>query len=474
MYDVAIIGAGIVGTSIARELSKFDVSCVVIDKSNDIANGSTKANSGIVHAGYDAKEGTLKAKFNVLGSEMYEGICKELDVPYKRNGSLVLAFSDEDMKHIEMLYNRGLKNGVRELEIIDKNKLLSLEPNLQDNVVGALYAKTGAIVSPFELAIALGENANQNGVEFMLSTVVTKVYKENDLFVIETNNGVIKAQYLVNAAGLFADDINSMLGGQEFKIIPRRGEYCLFDKAVGNMATRTIFQTPTNKGKGILVSPTVHGNLFVGPNAIEMDKKDDVSTTKEGLEEVIKGGNRSVKGLNPRDIITSFTGVRATPSTGDFVINIPTKNAVNAAGIESPGLTASVAIAPYVVNLLQEQGLRLNRKSDFIATRQNTKLFINMTENEKKEVLKQNPLYGRIICRCEHITEGDIISAINRPLGAKTVDGVKKRVRAGMGRCQGGFCMPRVVEILARELNVSPIEITKSDKDSYILTGETK
>ncbi|MCX7951505.1 MAG: FAD-dependent oxidoreductase [Clostridiales bacterium] len=474
MYDVAIIGAGIVGTSIARELSKFDVSCVVIDKSNDIANGSTKANSGIVHAGYDAKEGTLKAKFNVLGSEMYEGICKELDVPYKRNGSLVLAFSDEDMKHIEMLYNRGLKNGVRELEIIDKNKLLSLEPNLQDNVVGALYAKTGAIVSPFELAIALGENASQNGVEFMLSTVVTKVYKENDLFVIETNNGVIKAQYLVNAAGLFADDINSMLGGQEFKIIPRRGEYCLFDKAVGNMVTRTIFQTPTNKGKGILVSPTVHGNLFVGPNAIEMDKKDDVSTTKEGLEEVIKGGNRSVKGLNPRDIITSFTGVRATPSTGDFVINIPTKNAVNAAGIESPGLTASVAIAPYVVNLLQEQGLRLNRKSDFIATRQNTKLFINMTENEKKEVLKQNPLYGRIICRCEHITEGDIISAINRPLGAKTVDGVKKRVRAGMGRCQGGFCMPRVVEILARELNVSPIEITKSDKDSYILTGETK
>lgn len=474
MYDVAIIGAGIVGTSIARELSKYDLSCVVIDKSNDIANGSTKANSGIVHAGYDAKEGTLKAKFNVLGSEMYEGICKELDVPYKRNGSLVLAFSDEDMKHIEMLYNRGLKNGVRELEIIDKNKLLSLEPNLQDNVVGALYAKTGAIVSPFELAIALAENANQNGVEFMLSTAVTRVYKENDLFVITTNKGVVKSQYLVNAAGLFADDINSMFGGQEFRIIPRRGEYCLFDKSVGNMVTRTIFQTPTNKGKGILVSPTVHGNLFVGPNAVEMDKKDDVSTTKEGLEEVIKGGNKSVKGLNPRDIITSFTGVRATPSTGDFVINIPTKNAVNAAGIESPGLTASVAIAPYVVNLLQEQGLRLNRKSSFISTRQNTKLFINMTDDEKKEVLKQNPMYGRIICRCEHITEGDIISAIKRPLGAKTVDGVKKRVRAGMGRCQGGFCMPRVVEILARELNVSPIEITKLDKDSYILTGETK
>lgn len=474
MYDVAIIGAGIVGTSIARELSKYDVSCVVIDKSNDIANGSTKANSGIVHAGYDAKEGTLKAKFNVLGSEMYEGICKELDVPYKRNGSLVLAFSDEDMKHIEMLYNRGLKNGVRELEIIDKNKLLSLEPNLQDDVVGALYAKTGAIVSPFELAIALAENANQNGVEFMLATAVTNVYKENDVFIIETNNGVVKSNYLVNAAGLFADDINSMLGGQEFKIIPRRGEYCLFDKAVGNMVTRTIFQTPTNKGKGILVSPTVHGNLFVGPNAIEIDKKDDISTTKEGLEEVIKGGNKSVKGLNPRDVITSFTGVRATPSTGDFVINVPTKNAVNAAGIESPGLTASVAIASYVVNLLQEQGLRLNRKNSFISTRKNTKLFINMTEDEKKEVLKQNPMYGRIICRCEHITEGDIVSAIQRPLGAKTVDGVKKRVRAGMGRCQGGFCMPRVVEILARELNVSPIEITKSDKDSYILTGETK
>ncbi|CDF58385.1 NAD(P)/FAD-dependent oxidoreductase [Thermobrachium celere] len=474
MYDVAVIGAGIVGTSIARELSRYDLSVVVIEKSSDIANGSTKANSGIVHAGYDAKEGTLKAKFNVLGSEMYEGICKELDVPYKRNGSLVLAFNDDDLRHIEILYKRGLTNGVRELEIIDKNKVLSLEPNIQDDVVGALYAKTGAIVSPFELAIALAENANQNGVEFMLSTEVIKVYKEKDVFIIETSKGVVQSRYLVNAAGLFADDINDMLGGERFRIIPRRGEYCLFDKAVGGIVTRTIFQTPTNKGKGILVSPTVHGNLFVGPNAVEMDRKDDVSTTKEGLDEVLRGGSRSVKGLNPRDIITSFTGIRATPDTGDFVINIPTKNAVNAAGIESPGLTASVAIAPYVVSLLEEQGLRLIKKENFIATRQNTKLFINMSEDEKKEVLSKNPMYGRIICRCEHITEGDIVSAIRRPLGARSVDGVKRRVRAGMGRCQGGFCMPRVVEILARELNIPLTEVKKSDEGSFILTGKTK
>ncbi|MCX7695102.1 MAG: NAD(P)/FAD-dependent oxidoreductase [Caloramator sp.] len=474
MYDVAVIGAGIVGTSIARELSRYDLNVVVIEKSSDIANGSTKANSGIVHAGYDAKEGTLKAKFNVLGSEMYERICRELDVPYRRNGSLVLAFNDEDMKHIEMLYKRGLTNGVKELEVIDKNKVLSLEPNLQDNVVGALYAKTGAIVSPFELAIALAENANQNGVEFMLTTKVIKVYKEKDIFVIETNKGTVESRYLVNAAGLFADDINDMLGGEKFRIIPRRGEYCLFDKAVGGIVTRTIFQTPTNKGKGILVSPTVHGNLFVGPNAVEMDRKDDVSTTKEGLDEVLKGGSRSVKGLNARDIITSFTGIRATPDKRDFIINIPTKNAVNAAGIESPGLTASVAIAPYVVSLLEEQGLRLIKKENFIATRQNTKLFINMSEDEKREVLSKNPMYGRIICRCEHITEGDIVSAIRRPLGARSVDGVKRRVRAGMGRCQGGFCMPRVVEILARELNIPLTEVKKSDEGSFILTGKTK
>jgi glycerol-3-phosphate dehydrogenase len=474
MFDVIIIGAGIVGVSIARELSRYDLKCLVIEKSNDVANGSTKANSGIVHAGYDAKEGTLKAKFNVLGSQMYEEVCKELDVPYKRNGSLVLAFDDEDMKQIEALYERGLKNGVKELSIIDKNTVLSLEPNLQENVVGALYAKTAAIVSPFELAIALAENANENGVEFMFNTKVNRIYKEKDCFIIETNNGTFKSMYLVNAAGLFSDEINDMLGGEKFRIIPRRGEYCLFDKSAGNLVTRTIFQPPSNRGKGILVAPTVHGNLFVGPNAREIDIRDDVSTSREGIEEIIKGGNRSVKNLNLRDIITSFAGVRATPSTGDFVINIPTKNAVNAAGIESPGLTAAVAIAPYIVNLLENQGLRLNKKAAFINKRKNTKLFINMTEDEKRNALHENNLYGRVICRCEHITEGDIVNAIKRPLGARTVDGVKRRVRAGMGRCQGGFCMPRVVEILSRELNIPMTEILKSEEGSYILTGRTK
>ncbi|MDO6356010.1 NAD(P)/FAD-dependent oxidoreductase [Caloramator sp. CAR-1] len=474
MFDVIIIGAGIVGVSIARELSRYDLKCLVIEKSNDVANGSTKANSGIVHAGYDAKEGTLKAKFNVLGSQMYEEVCKELDVPYKRNGSLVLAFDDEDMKQIETLYERGLKNGVKELAIIDKNTVLSLEPNLQENVVGALYAKTAAIVSPFELAIALAENANENGVEFMFNTKVNRIYKEKDCFIIETNNGTFESMYLVNAAGLFSDEINDMLGGEKFRIIPRRGEYCLFDKSAGNLVTRTIFQPPSNRGKGILVAPTVHGNLFVGPNAREIDIRDDVSTSREGIEEIIKGGNRSVKNLNLRDIITSFAGVRATPSTGDFVINIPTKNAVNAAGIESPGLTAAVAIAPYIVNLLENQGLRLNKKAAFINKRKNTKLFINMTEDEKRNALHENNLYGRIICRCEHITEGDIVNAIKRPLGARTVDGVKRRVRAGMGRCQGGFCMPRVVEILSRELNIPMTEILKSEEGSYILTGRTK
>ncbi|TDT61368.1 NAD(P)/FAD-dependent oxidoreductase [Fonticella tunisiensis] len=474
MIDVIVIGAGITGTAIARELSKYQIDVMVVEKSYDIANGATKANSGIVHAGYDAKEGTLKAKLNVMGNEMYEDLCKELDVDFIRNGSLVIAFSDEEMKHVEKLYERGIRNGVKELEIIDGEQLRKIEPNISENAVGALHAKTGGIVSPYELAIALAEIAFQNGVKFQFQTEVRNIKRREDYFIVETSRGNIEAKYVVNAAGLFADEINRMLGGKEFRIIPRKGEYCLLDKTQGKHVKNTIFQVPTSKGKGILVSPTVHGNLLLGPNAVEIYEKDDTSTTFEGLDEVIKGAQRSVRNINLRDVITSFTGVRATPDTGDFIINSPSKGAVNAAGIESPGLTSAPAVALMVLDLLREQGLILNKKENFNPKRVKPRRFIDMNQEEKEQALKENKLYGRVICRCEHITEGDIINAIYRPLGARTVDGVKKRLRAGMGRCQGGFCMPRVVEILARELKVEPEEILKAGEGSKILTGRTK
>lgn len=474
LYDVAIIGAGITGTALARELSKYNLKIIVLEKSNDIANGSTKANSGIIHAGYDALPGTLKAKLNVEGNAMYDSLCKELDVEFKRCGSLVVAFNEEEALKIRELYERGLKNKVPQMEILERGALLKIEPNLNENAVCALYAKTAGIVSPYELAIALAENASLNGAEFKLETEVLNIIKNAKSFIIETGNGKIESRYVVNAAGTGSDDINKMLNGKKFKIIPRRGEYCLLDKASGNLVKRVIFQAPTEKGKGILVTPTIHGNLLIGPNAFEVDNKDDKSTTDDGLAEVINGAKKSVKGLNTGDIITSFSGIRATPDTKDFIINVPEKNAVNAAGIESPGLTSAPAIANYIVKLLKTEGLDLSIKENFTANRINTKKFYEMNDDEKKEAIGKNSEYGRIICRCEKVTEGDIVNSIKRPLGARTVDGVKKRVRAGMGRCQGGFCMPRVVDILSRELKVAKSEILKSGTGSYILTGRTK
>lgn len=474
MYDVAIIGAGIVGCSIARELSRFELKVVVIEKSFDVSDGSTKANSGIVHAGYDAVPGTLKAKLNVLGNKMYEGLCKELEVPFSKTGSLVIGFNDDEVKEIWELYNRGIKNGVEGLEVIDGTRLHEMEPNVSKGAIAALYAPSGGIASPYELCIALAENAVQNGVEFKLSTKVSRVYKDKDIFVIKSDIETVHARYLVNAAGLFSDDINKMLGGSPFNIIPRRGEYCLIDKSQGAIVSRVIFQAPTKKGKGILVAPTTHGNLLIGPNAIEVPDKENIDTTEAGLQEIITGAKKSVNNINTREIITSFSGVRATPDERDFIINVPIKGAVNAAGIESPGLTSAPAIAQMVLDLLITEGLRTDKKPEFISKRVRTKTFIEMNDEEKAAALKENPLFGRVICRCEHVTEGDIISTIRGPLGPKTVDGVKRRLRAGMGRCQGGFCMPRVVEILSRELNISPEEVLKAGKGSYILTGRTK
>lgn len=480
MFDVAIIGAGIAGSAIARQLSKYDLKTVVLEKGVEVCQGTTKANSAIVHGGFDAKEGTLKAKLNVLGCKMYPSICKELSVEYKNNGSLVLAFNENDMEHIHELYERGLKNGASDIEIINGEKVKEIEPNVSEDVVGALWCKSSGIVCPFNLNIAFMENAITNGVELRLESEVLDIKKiEDDYFQIKTNKEIIKSKYVINAAGVYSDKINNLIGGSEFHIIPRKGEYKILDKSEGYKASHTLFTCPTEKGKGVLVTKTVHGNLLVGPNA-QVVEKDDITTSKSGLKEIMNGGRKSVPNIDFSKTITSFAGVRATPNTGDFMIfkSRVAKGFINVAGIESPGLASAPAIALYVEDLLKdlihEDNKELNVNKNFNPIRLKNKPFMEMSLEEQKEILSKDGRYKTIICRCENITEGEIVDAINRPCGAKTVDGVKRRIRPGMGRCQGGFCGPKVVEIIARELNITSEEVLKDYENSKMLVGKAK
>lgn len=480
MFDVAIIGAGIAGSAVARQLSRYDLKIVVLEKGVEVCQGTTKANSAIVHGGFDAKEGTLKAKLNVLGCKMYPSICKELSVEYKNNGSLVLAFNENDMKHIHELYERGIKNGAKDIEIINGEKVKEIEPNVNDDVVGALWCKSSGIVCPFNLNIALMENAITNGVKLRLESEVLDIKKiEDNCFEIKTKKEIIKSKYIINAAGVYSDKINNLIGGNEFYIIPRKGEYKVLDKSEGYKASHTLFTCPTEKGKGVLVTKTVHGNLLVGPNA-KVVEKDDITTSKSGLKEIMDGGRKSIPNIDFSKTITSFAGVRATPNTGDFMIfkSKVAKGFINVAGIESPGLASAPAIALYVEDLLKEVMYEDNKKLElnksFNPIRQKNKAFMEMNLEEQKEILSKDERYKNIICRCENITEGEIVDAINRHCGAKTVDGVKRRVRPGMGRCQGGFCGPKVVEILARELNITPQEVLKDYENSKMLVGKAK
>jgi len=480
MFDVAIIGAGIAGSAVARQLSRYDLKIVVLEKGIEVCQGTTKANSAIVHGGFDAKEGTLKAKLNVLGCKMFPSICKELSVEYKNNGSLVLAFNENDMKHIHELYERGIKNGAKDIEIINGEKVKEIEPNVNDDVVGALWCKSSGIVCPFNLNIALMENAITNGVKLRLESEVLDIKKiEDNCFEIKTKKEIIKSKYIINAAGVYSDKINNLIGGNEFYIIPRKGEYKVLDKSEGYKASHTLFTCPTEKGKGVLVTKTVHGNLLVGPNA-KVVEKDDITTSKSGLKEIMDGGRKSIPNIDFSKTITSFAGVRATPNTGDFMIfkSKVAKGFINVAGIESPGLASAPAIALYVEDLLKEVMYEDNKKLElnksFNPIRQKNKAFMEMNLEEQKEILSKDERYKNIICRCENITEGEIVDAINRHCGAKTVDGVKRRVRPGMGRCQGGFCGPKVVEILARELNITPQEVLKDYENSKMLVGKAK
>ena len=463
MYDILIIGGGVTGAAIARELSRYDLKTALFEKGEDVCSGTSKANSGIAHAGFDAVPGSLKAKMNIRGSQMMEELSRKLDFPYKRNGSLVLCFDEKDRPRLEKLLQQGKENGVEGLEILEKKELLALEPALSEEVVCALHAPTGGIVCPFKLTIALAENAAVNGVEFHLNEGVKRVQPGTvEGYTVETGKGTYETRIVVNAAGLYGDEIHNQVSGEKLHITPRKGEYCLMDKKIGQLVSHTIFQMPTAMGKGVLVTPTVHGNLMVGPTATDISDKEGVDTTAEGLDEVLKKAALSVKSL-PRGVtITSFAGLRAHEDHDDFILG-EVKDApgfFDAVGIESPGLTSAPAIGEWMAEKIVEKlrkTQKVEEKKAFQETRKDIPNIASMDQAEAAALIAENPAYGTIICRCEKVTEGEIIDAIRRPLGARSLDGIKRRTRAGMGRCQAGFCSTKVMDILARELGI-PLE----------------
>ncbi len=475
MYDIVIIGAGVSGCAAARELSRYQARICVVDKEEDVCCGTSKANSAIVHAGHDAEPGSLMARLNLEGNRMMEELSHELDFSFRRNGSLVLCMSEDEMPALQALYERGVKNGVEGLQILTGDEVRKMEPNVTEEAVGALYAPTGGIVCPFGLTIALAENAAVNGVEFRFNTEVETIRKSEDCFELETKNGTIKTRFVVNAAGVYADKFHNMVSGTKIHITPRRGDYCLLDKTAGNLVDKTIFTLPGKYGKGILVTPTIHGNLLLGPTANDIEDKEGTNTTQAELEEVITKAQRNVKNIPMKQVITSFAGLRAHEDGHDFIIKEleDCPGFIDCAGIESPGLTSAPAIGKFVAEILRDKA-QLQEKENFIAKRKGILDPKTLSKEERSELIRKNPAYGNIICRCETISEGEILDAIHRPLGAHSLDGVKRRTRAGMGRCQAGFCSPRTMDILARELEIDMREITKSGGESKIVVGLDK
>ena len=474
MVDVLIVGGGVCGCAAARELSRFRLKIVLLEKGPDIASGTSGANSAIVHAGYDALPGSLKAVLNVRGNAMFDRLSKELDFPFVRNGSLVLAFRRDDIPKLEELAARGRENGVPDLAIVDAARLHEMDPHVSPQAVAALYAPTGGIVCPYEYTLALAENALHNGVEFRFDTAVTGMEKTGGGFLVHTPAGDLETRMVVNAAGLYADEINNMVSVHKLRILPRKGEYCLFDRAVGYLANHTLFQLPTAMGKGVLVTRTVDGNLLVGPSAADQTDKTDVSTTREGIDSILKAAERTIGRLPMKQVITSFAGLRAHGGEDFMIGEAPdAPGFLNVASIESPGLSASPAIAQMVAETAVSR-LNPQPNPDFDPIRRGIPRFRDMDNDARKAMIAKDPAWGHIICRCETVTEGEILEAIRRPLGARTIDGVKRRTRAGMGRCQAGFCTPRVVDILSRELGVSPTRVTKSGGGSNLLVGVNK
>lgn len=489
MYDAVIIGAGVVGSAIARELSRYQIKACVLEREEDVCCGTSKANSAIIHAGFDATPGTLKAKLNVRGNAMMDALSRELDIPFKRNGSLVVCTKDQDRSGLLTLLEKGKANGVPDLRIVERDELLTMEPNLADDVTCALLAPTGGIVCPFHMTMALAENAANNGIEFYLNTEVTGIDKNEDGYQIHARrkDGICSGNTLsagehtfstkavINAAGVYSDWMNNLVSVHSLSIVPRKGEYMLLDKAAGAHVSHTIFQLPSAMGKGVLVTPTVHGNLLVGPTASDIHNKEGVNTTADGLDYIGKTAALSVKDIPLRQVITSFAGLRAHEAGNDFIIGEAddAPGFFNAAGIESPGLSSAPAIGEYVAGLLRDKyGLKDN--PSFCGSRQGILNPNTLTIAERNELIQKQPAYGNIICRCEMITEGEIMDSIHRTLGARSLDAVKRRTRAGMGRCQAGFCSPRTMEILEREVPMSIYDITKNGGTSTFVVGRNK
>lgn len=475
MFDVTIIGCGVIGASVAYSLSKYDLKVLVLERENDVAMGTTKANSAIVHAGYDPEPGTLMARLNVRGSEMMEDLCKELSVKYDRIGSFVLAFDEDNLAHLQKLYNNGVENGVPGMKLLSGEEARAMEPNLAENVCGALFAPSAAVIDPWGLCIAEAEVAVRNGVELKLGSAVTGMEDKGESILLHTATGDYETRYVVNCAGGWSHEMSAMLGAQEWEAYPSRGEYYLLDKSSGDVVHHVIFQCPSAVGKGVLIAPTVHGNLIVGPNAQNVAVPGDKATSLAGLDEVALVSRKSVPGVDLRQSIRNFAGVRANTSEEDFVIR-PSANCarmLHVAGIKSPGLSAAPAIGEYTVEKLAEMGVEMPAREGWNGKREQIR-FKELSIEEKAAVIAEDPRYGRVICRCETITEGEIVAAIHSPIPPCSIDGVKRRAGAGMGRCQGGFCGPRVLDILSRELGRDPMQIPQDGAGTELLTGVTK
>lgn len=477
MYDIAIIGCGVVGAATAYALSRYNVRAVVLEAENDVACGTTKANSAILHAGYDPEPGTLMARMNVRGSAMAKDICAALDVPYSPIGSLVLAFSDDELAHLQKLYENGMANGVPGVRLLHAQEALALEPQLSPSVKGALLAPSAAVVSPWDFALAMAETAVKNGVDLRLDTRVTAIdTNPDDTYTLHTKNMAsaqteqIQAAYIVNAAGIHCADVHNMVAAPAFTVTPGRGEYYLLDKNEGARVNHVVFQCPGKAGKGVLVAPTVHGNLIVGPNA---ENADTTATTADGLAFVAATAKKSVPDVDLRASIRNFAGLRANTNRDDFIVEFGAPRFLDLAGIKSPGLSAAPALGEEAVRLLAEAGLNLTPKETFDNTRRRAH-FHDLSLAEKQALVLREPAFGRVICRCETITEGEILSALQGPIPPRSIDAVKRRTGAGMGRCQGGFCGPRVLEILARAQHRDPLSIEQDTAGTRILTGHTK
>jgi len=473
LYDVVIIGCGIVGAAAAYELSKYDLCIAVLERENDVAMGATKANSAVIHAGYDPKPGSLMAKLDVEGAALAAELCVNLDIPHRHCGALVAAFTEAESYMLDLLHMQAVENGVSEVEILSGEEVLKLEPNLNPEIKAALHAQTAMIVDPWEYALALAETAVRNGAELHLECEVKEIESIPGGYRLQTSGGSMETRTVINAAGLYSDMIHNMVAEPAFTILPSKGEYFLLDKSEGSRVNRVIFQCPSKSGKGVLVAPTVHGNLIVGPGTLNIDDRDDVATTADELELVRSTAVKSVPGIDFRAVIRSFSGNRARTEQKDFIIAEAKPGFIDLAGIMSPGLTAAPAIAKMAVQMLKSGGLALNKKSDHVNTRKRVR-FLSLKPGERTALIKNDPAYGRIICRCETITEGEIRDALQAPIPPRSIDAVKRRCGAGMGRCQGGFCGPRVLELLSEHYNCDPADILQDRSGTYILTAKTK